>query len=43
MLVRIFEEGDQIFRLNGQFLVGDPVGIDRSDFDGIACGTLCLR
>ena len=36
MLVRIFEEGDQIFGLDGQFLVGDPVSVDGSDFDGIA-------
>ena len=36
MLVRIFEEGDQIFGLDGQLLVGDPVGVDGSDFDGIA-------
>ena len=31
MLVRIFQEGYQIFGLNGKFLIRDPVGADWSD------------
>ena len=35
MLVGIFQEGDQIFSLDEQFLVGDPVGVDGSDLDAV--------
>ena len=43
MLVGIFEEGDQIFSLDRQLLVGDPVRVDGPHLDGVAGGGLGPR